>query len=367
MYKRIIVCALLTIGGWLSVCADDYKLVWEDNFDGAVLNETDHWNIEVNGNGGGNNELQYYRRENVSLGTEPVTGASCLILTARKEVYNGKTATSGRVNTLNKVYAKYGKVEARINFPYTANGLWPAFWMMGNDYSSVGWPKCGEIDIIELGQADGIARGTQDRHLVAATHWGPSWKDHPNYGKSTTHSESVQGDFHLFTLIWNAKSVSMYVDLDKNPNAEPYYVMNIDDDTNEYAPGQYFHKPNFILLNLAVGGNFPNIHNIDNVTALDNGDAKMYVDWVRIYQKGDDGEEFHCSTSGIHTGVKERAMQVYRDGDVLRVEDSNDELLLYNAAGVLVRMSETDEINVAGLPSGIYIVKCGDTVGKVVL
>lgn len=367
MYKRFVVCLTIGLCAILPINADDYKLVWEDNFDGTELNETDHWNIEVNGNGGGNNELQYYRRENVSVGTEPVTGASCLILTARKEVYNGKTATSGRINSMGKVYAKYGKVEARINFPYTANGLWPAFWMMGNDYSTVGWPRCGEIDIIELGQAEGIANGTQDRHLIAATHWGPSWENHPNYGKATTHSESVQGDFHLFTLIWTAKSVSMYVDLDKNPDAAPYYVMNIDDDSNEWAPGQYFHKPNFILFNLAVGGNFPNIHNINNVTALDNGDAKMYVDWVRIYQKGDDGEEFHCSTSAIDGVVADSALQVYRNGNMLNVQGGTGELQLFNTSGILVRTSTTTEIAIAGLPSGIYIVKCGDAVTKVVL
>lgn len=364
MYKKVFASIAVGLVSLFSVAsADDYKLVWEDNFDGTELNETEHWNIEVNGNGGGNNELQYYRRENVSVGVEPVSGESCLILTARKEVYNGKTATSGRVNTLGKVYAKYGRIEARIKFPYTANGLWPAFWTMGNDYASVGWPKCGEIDIIELGQAEGIARGTQDRHLVAATHWGPSWKDHPNYGKSTTHTESVQGDFHLFTLIWDADAVSMYVDLDKNPDAEPYYVMNIYDDSNEYAPGQYFHKPNFIIFNLAVGGNFPNIHDIDNVTALDSGDAKMYVDWVRIYQKGVGGEEFSC-INGVHADTE---LSVYREGNVCGVHGIEDAIYIYNIAGELVRSAHTARVDVSGLPMGIYILKCGGKTAKIVL
>jgi hypothetical protein len=77
----------------------DYHLVWQDNFDGTTLDELNNWNIEVNGDGGGNNELEYYRRENISVGTEPVSGANCLIITGKKESYMGKTCTSGRLNT----------------------------------------------------------------------------------------------------------------------------------------------------------------------------------------------------------------------------------------------------------------------------
>ena len=123
----------------------DYKLVWQDLFDSEELDES-VWNIEVNGNGGGNNELQYYSGNNVSIGAEPETGKHCLILTAKKESYQGKSATSGRINSKGKKYFKYGRIEASIKLPKTANGLWPAFWMMGNDYDQVGWPKCGEIE-----------------------------------------------------------------------------------------------------------------------------------------------------------------------------------------------------------------------------
>ncbi len=364
MYKKIVTCVVLCAVGVLFANAD-YKLMWEDEFDGTELNESQHWNIEVNGNGGGNNELQYYRRENVSVGSEPVTGESCLILTAKKEIFSGKQATSGRINSMGKVYARYGKIEARIKFPYTANGLWPAFWMMGNDYSSVGWPKCGEIDIIELGNATGINQGTQDRYLIAATHWGPSWKDHPNYGKGSVHSESVQGDFHLFTLIWTPASVSMYVDLDKNPNAEPYYVMNIDNASNEYSPGVYFHKPFFVLFNLAVGGNFPGIHNIDGVTALADGDAKMYVDYVRIYQQGDANEEFHAPlTGGVNNLTAD--MKVYYTGNTIEVVGTQEGIELYNTSGALVRKTTQPIVDVQGL-HGVYVLRCGELVRKIVL
>lgn len=99
---------------------------WADEFDAATLNEK-LWNIEVNGNGGGNNELQYYRRENVKLGTDPNSGEKCLVLTARRENYQGKSFTSGRVNSLGKAAFKHGLIQARIKFPHTANGLWPAY------------------------------------------------------------------------------------------------------------------------------------------------------------------------------------------------------------------------------------------------
>jgi beta-glucanase (GH16 family) len=106
--------------------SNDYHLVWQDTFDGNELN-LNNWVIEVNGSGNGNNELEYYRKENVSIGTEPVSGEKCLVLTAKKENYLGKTCTSGRINSLGKISFKHGKIEARIKLPHTANGLWPVF------------------------------------------------------------------------------------------------------------------------------------------------------------------------------------------------------------------------------------------------
>ncbi|MHB9143257.1 MAG: glycoside hydrolase family 16 protein, partial [Paludibacter sp.] len=140
-----IVIILLIVQGVFSqnytkqISTGDYNLVWQDNFDGNTLDEKNNWNIEVNGNGGGNSELQYYRRENISVGPEPVSGANCLIITGKKENYLGKTCTSGRLTTQNKVTFQYGKLEARIKLPKTANGLWPAFWMLGTDIPTASW------------------------------------------------------------------------------------------------------------------------------------------------------------------------------------------------------------------------------------
>jgi len=173
--------------------------------------------------------------------------------------------------------------------------LWPAFWMLGSDYPKAVWPKCGEIDILEMGNANGIEAGTQDKLFNGACHWGERFNHgrYPNFAKATTSPFSLQDDFHLFTLIWDEKTIKMYVDLDKNPAATSYFEMPVNGENVANNPARYFYKEYFVLFNLAVGGNFTKIHHIKDVTALNSGEAKMYVDYVRIYQKGVDGESFN--------------------------------------------------------------------------
>lgn len=270
--------------------ADDYQLVWNEEFNGPAL-DRNVWNIEVNGNGNGNAELQYYtdKADNIYIGKEPTTGESCLVITAKREEYKGKSFTSGRVNTSDKVFFTRGKIESRIKFPKTANGLWPAFWLLGNNYNEVGWPRCGEIDILEMGHADGINAGTQDRYFNGACHWG-FYKNgvYPNYSKSTTNAYSLQdGEFHIFTLEWDEDNIKMYLDKDQHPNEPPYYIIGVNEMTDDWSTGHYFQHDFFVIFNLAVGGHFTNILDANGITALQNGEAKMYVDWVRLYQKKD--------------------------------------------------------------------------------
>ena len=261
-----------------------YQLVWSEEFDDAALN-TDVWNIEVNGNGGGNNELQYYCEKAVTLGTEPTTGAHCLILTATKEEYKGKSCTSGRINSQGKYYFTYGKVEARIKFPNTANGLWPAFWMMGNNFSQVGWPRCGELDIIELGNSNAFRSGTQDRYFNGAMHVGASWDRVWSDAQAKTWPYSVEDTFHIVTCEWTPDSVKIYMDKNSHPENQPYFVTRLENNEDPaYDRKEVWSKPNFLILNLAVGGNFPGIHDIEGITALADGPAHMYVDWIRVYQ-----------------------------------------------------------------------------------
>lgn len=344
---------------------DGYKLVWQDLFDANELN-LQRWNIEVNGDGGGNNELQYYtdRTDNVRLGDDG-KGNGCLILTAKKEVYGGRQVTSGRITSKNKIAFKHGKVEAAIKLPKTANGLWPAFWMMGNDYDQVGWPRCGETDIMEFGNATGIQNGTQDRYFNGACHWGQSWNNHPNYARAVTYQYSLQDDeFHIFTLIWDEEKVAMYVDLDKYPDAEPYYIMTIPATNDTNSPGYYFHKENFILFNLAVGGNFPGIWDINQITALNESNdyqASMYVNYVKIYQKGTADE----STSFLDKGDMDDAgvetvtagLEMNYNGTMLNFSDRAD-VVVYDIAGKMVASEKgVDAVSVAGFVPGIYVVK----------
>jgi len=259
---------------------DGYKLLWADNFDGTALN-TDDWNVEVNGDGGGNNELQYYAAENVRVAD------GCLILTAKREESHGKHFTSGRLNTQGKVFFTHGKIESSIKLPKTANGLWPAFWLLGNDFRTVGWPRCGEIDILEMGNANGIKNGTQETYFNGACHWG-FYKNnaYPNYARASNAPYSLQdGEFHLFTMIWDEEAIRMYLDLDKHPDAEPYYEMGITDTSGDWATGNYFHHDFFVVYDLAVGGNFVGIWDAAKITAVGDEPVSMYIDYVKIYQK----------------------------------------------------------------------------------
>lgn len=257
-----------------------YTLVWADYFDGSSL-DASSWNVEVNGNGGGNNELQYYAAENVTVAD------GCLILTAKREESHGKHFTSGRLNTKGKRYFTHGKIESSIRLPKTANGLWPAFWLLGNDIDRNPWPRCGEIDIVEMGNSYGIKSGTQEKFFNGACHWG-FYKDgsYPNYAKSTTNSYSLQdGEFHLFTLVWDEQAIKMYLDVDKYPEVQPYYEMNITDTSGDWATGNYFHHDFFVVYDLAVGGNFPGIWDAAGITAVGDEPVSMYIDFVKVYQK----------------------------------------------------------------------------------
>ena len=254
---------------------EGYELFWSDEFEGDAL-DTGSWTCEIGrgSNGWGNSELQYYtdREENVAVRDGK------LVITARKEKYQGADATSARLITLDKVYFKYGYVVASIKLPKTANGLWPAFWMMGNDFRAKGWPNCGETDILEMGHSNGY-NNRQETFLNGACHWGAP--GHQYYAHDINNSYSVQdGEFHTFTCIWTQDRISMYIDLEKYPDVKPYFDMTIKDfGDNE------FRKDNFLLLNLAVGGNFPGIWEIGKVTALNDGPAEMEVDYVRVFQK----------------------------------------------------------------------------------
>lgn len=292
-----------------AVCAQDYELVWSDEFDTNTLGI--NWNVEAT-DAPYNNELQAYtaRPENVTVAD------GNLILTARRESQGGKKFTSGRVNTKHRVAFTHGKIEARIKLPQLANGLWPAFWMMGNDFDEVDWPKCGEIDISEMGMKEAIANGTTSRTVAGTIHWGENAGSHQQYsGGNVTVDHDLTGDYHIFTAVWDDDYLRFYVD----NSTEPYFTKMI---KKGFGSGDYFHKPFFIILNMAVGGDYTGIFQPDAVTALpaDGSEAKMYVDYVRIYQKK--------GQNNVTTGIND-----------LQLSDQNSTNNLQNVTGALYNMA----------------------------
>ncbi len=233
-----------------------YSLVWNDEFDGNSLSSD--WIYEIgNGSGGwGNNELQYYRQENVNVENGVLT------ITAKSELFGGFNYTSSRIKTQGNRSFKYGRVDVRAALPQ-GMGMWPAIWMLGDNITSVGWPACGEIDIMEL--IGGT--GANDRTIYGTLHWDQN--GHSSFGGSNSLSSGTFGDvWHVFSIEWDATQIKFLRD------GVQYHAMNI---TGPELTE--FHENFFILLNVAVGGNWPG-----NPDATTQFPQRMYVDYVRVYQ-----------------------------------------------------------------------------------
>ena len=236
-------------------------VVFFDDFDSF---NSAYWSKETHEAGWTNQELQSYSTSQVKVGKDE--GKTVLILTAKR---TGNKVVSGRVNTKNKKYFKYGKIEASIRLPETANGLWPAFWMMGNNKQE--WPACGEIDIMEMGDAQGIADGTSTTRVNTALHYGPDVAGHEQqYFAGDAGSNLQDGKYHTYTLNWNENKIDVSVDDVK------FHSFDI-------TGNPYFQNDFYILFNLAVGGSFTGIYDIEGITALKDGQtASMYIDWIKV-------------------------------------------------------------------------------------
>lgn len=237
--------------------SNTWSLVWQDEFDGAEIDKT-KWRLDVGYTGESNGELEIYtdRPENVYLED------SCLVIAALEENYRGYRYTSARLTTKDLHSWNYGRVEARIRIPY-GQGLWPAFWMLGDNYPIVGWPECGEIDIMEnIGKTPDTVRGTLH---------GPGYcRDDGIWADFTLSTQKFADDFHLFAVEWEERQIRWYVD-----NGLYHFL------TAEDVPGKWvFDYPFFILLNVAVGGHWPGYP--DETTQFPQ---HMYVDYVRVYSK----------------------------------------------------------------------------------
>lgn len=264
----------------LGVTSDytEADLVWEDNFDGDKL-DTTNWNYEPHNVGWVNNESQKYvdERENERSGEEDkniIVRDGHLIIQAHKYNYGGKTAyTSGRINTQHKQDFMYGRFEARLKVPYD-NAFLPAFWMMPTEESLYGqWPKCGEIDIMEvLGDATNTS--------YATLHYGEPHTE--TQGSKTLSNGDFSKEFHVFACEWDPGEFRFYVDGDLIHTTNEWFTKR-----NGFGEVTYpapFDQPFYMILNLAVGGNWPGDPD-PNGEFGEN--AQLVVDYVRVYQKAE--------------------------------------------------------------------------------
>ncbi len=313
--------------------AQNYTLVWADSFNNGAINPN-KWTFEsgTGTNGWGNNELQYYtnRPENATI----INNQLCII--AKKENYAGSNYTSARMISKAKQEFTYGKIEARIKLPQT-QGVWPAFWMLGANIDQVNWPTCGEIDIMEHINKETLTHGT--------IHWNNG--GHVYYGGSTTCNVS---NYNVYGIEWTTDSINWYL------NGTKFWTANIKNSINNTGA---FHKPHFLLLNMAVGGNWPGAPNATSIFP-----DTMFVDYVNVFQK------FPLSNANVQI---QNHLSVYPNpaSTELTINTSNPALaqqiiFIYNITGQPVLQqkvginTETIKVDVSALQQGTYLLKLGN-------
>jgi beta-glucanase (GH16 family) len=272
MLTAILSCFLLACAGVQHSPAPagrpSWTLVWNDEFNGGNGSVPDRtkWVIETGGNGWGNNELEYYtnRVQNVQI------QEGNLVITARREGYSDSEGvfrgyTSARLKTEKKFQQTYGRFEARIQIP-RGQGIWPAFWMLGDDTSHVGWPAEGEIDIMEnIGKEPSTVHGTVH---------GPGYSGAQGIGSefSLPKGQAFADTFHVYAVEWEPDVIRFYVDDSLYATRTP---ADLPPDTK-----WVYDRPFYIILNVAVGGDWPG-----NPDATSKFPQTMLVDYVRVYQR----------------------------------------------------------------------------------
>jgi len=254
----LLVCISILSIDTFAQCNKNYQLFWADEFDSTVVN-TNNWVVKQGGGGFGNQEIQYYQPQNAT-----VSDGLLHIKMAKDTVVDGSTTyyyTSAKLETASKVNFLYGKVEARIKMP-NAIGSWPAFWMLGSNVNSVGWPHCGEIDIMEwVGRGSNAATGS----IFFDGTW-PS--NHLSTAYNIPSGQSFITDFHTFSVEWEPNEIRYYCDGNKYATYK----------NTSIAPKEWVFNHNFfIILNCAIGGSGGgNVINFVDPQYMD-------VDYVRVY------------------------------------------------------------------------------------
>lgn len=235
------------------------SLVWSDEFNTNELDQS-QWNQEIgNGEGGwGNSELQYY----TSSKKNTFVSNGNLIVEARKEDISGFQYSSGRLTTKGKREFKYGRIDIRAKLP-KGKGIWPALWMLGANINTVGWPACGEIDIMEL-------IGSEANKVHGTLHWKGTNGHVYKGGSLTLTNGDFSQEFHVYSLIWEEDNIQWLVD-DKI-----FYKIQKSDFGSANYP---FNADQFFIINLAVGGNWPGVPDSNTIFP-----QRLFVDYIRIFQ-----------------------------------------------------------------------------------
>ena len=238
--------------------ADREGLVWNDEFDQSTL-DTSKWNFQTGDGtaegipGWGNGEEQTYTNRTQNLQLEN----GFLKITARKESLQGKSYTSARINTQDKFSFQYGRIVVRAKLPKIA-GTWPAVWMLGDNYSNVGWPRCGEIDFIEQ-------NGQEKDKIIGTSHWFDEGSSNNAKYSTTLDFPNLTESFQKYTLVWNEAYIRMFV------GSAKYYEIAL----NDTLP---FDQPFFLLINLAMGGALGG--NINSTFLQED----FLIDYIRVYE-----------------------------------------------------------------------------------
>jgi beta-glucanase (GH16 family) len=311
--------------------ADGADPIWSQEFEAGDRPDSATWTYDVGGWGWGNGQLEYNtaRRENSYIEN------GNLVLEARREFYQEATTnqfTSARMLTQGRFAFKYGTLEARIKMPNVGNGLWPAFWMLGNNFDAIPWPECGEIDIVEIGSKEGIQQGLQNRKINAAIHYDTvddGGHDPATYDYDAGWLDApvdLHLDYHLYKLVWTPTDVTAYLD------GVAYWSFDI---TADYL--REFHQPHYPILNIAVGSwptGYTGISDPAGITAP--FPARMYVDWIRLYSHpqteiflGVDHEESGSFGIFTETTPVSKALTFIEEGQEGPDFNYGDEAVLY--------------------------------------
>ena len=253
---------------------DGYSLVWADEFTGSQL-DTQFWNYNIGDSGWGNNEWQYYQRQNASL------TQGFLLITAKKESKGNADYTSARIKTEGLFSFTYGRVDIRAALP-RGQGIWPALWALGSNFSEVGWPYSGEIDIMEM-----IGGSGREDTVHGTVHWNIGGLTAPyahTYVGGSYYGNDFSEGFNVFSIIRTETSIEWRV------NDIPYYQFEIDD-SESLAP---FRKPFFLIFNIAVGGNWPGYPD-----ASTQFPQRMVVDYVRIFEPSESPANLDSDSDGL--------------------------------------------------------------------